>query len=273
MKQQFFSKIIMLLTLCSISAAASCNDSANTSVKDCNSLTPVSEDTNLENVLENIGQASSTLETFQCSLSYLTIQDPEIVDSRSLQTGKLYYQKDKDKERSRLRIRFEQLQQDDFDPEEYIEDYYFDGVWLTKVDYKLEQINLYQQAPENKPVDVFELINDRFPLIGFSGAKTLRKDFNISVAGTNGTDPNEPIQLLLNVKKDSNYRDSYKKIDFWIDKNSYSPLRVKAYSTQGDIYDIRFLNIYINKKLKNAVFTIETPAGFRENREPLETAQ
>jgi outer membrane lipoprotein-sorting protein len=222
-------------------------------------------------ILNKIGQASSNLETLQSDISYLIIQDPDIVESKTLQTGKLYYRKGKD--HSQLRIRFERLQQDDFPAEESIEDYYFDGVWLTKVDYKLEQINLYQQAPENEPVDVFELINEHFPLIGFSGAKALQEDFTISMAGAFEGDPNEPIQLLLKVKKDSKYRDDYKKIDFWIDRNNYLPLRVKAFSTQGDIYDVRFSDIYINKKLKNGVFTIESPPGFRKNIEALETAQ
>ena len=261
----------MFFMLFSITVVAF-NDSNNISVTDCNSLNRgVSVSSDLEMILNKIGQASSNLETLQSDISYLIIQDPDIVESKTLQTGKLYYRKGKD--HSQLRIRFERLQQDDFPAEESIEDYYFDGVWLTKVDYKLEQINLYQQAPENEPVDVFELINEHFPLIGFSGAKALQEDFTISMAGAFEGDPNEPIQLLLKVKKDSKYRDDYKKIDFWIDRNNYLPLRVKAFSTQGDIYDVRFSDIYINKKLKNGVFTIESPPGFRKNIEALETAQ
>ena len=271
MKQRFLFPIIMLTMLYSMPAAAGCTHSANASAEDSNSLqAAVSVDMNLENILKNIGKASSSLETFQCDLSYLTIQDPEIVISKTLQTGKLYYQRDTD--HSNLRIRFEQLRQDDFAPEDYVEDYYFDGVWLTKVDYKLKQINLYQQAPENRPVDVFELINEHFPLIGFSGEKTLQEDFNVAVANISGADPNEPIQLLLEVKEDSKYHDEYKKVDFWIDKDNYLPFRVRAYSTLGDIYDIRFLDPHINKKLKNAVFTIETPAGFRKNIEALKAS-
>lgn len=270
MKKYLVLSISIVLTLCSICMSASCTAAENAPAKDCNSLaTAAPENTSLENILKNISNVSSTLQTVQCELSYLTIQDPEIVDSRTLQTGNLYYEKNK--ERSQLRIRFEQLQQDDFEPEKHIEDYYFDGVWLTKVDYKLEQISVYQQAPENEPVDVFELINDRFPLIGFSGAETLQKDFDISIVDKSKTDPNEPIQLLLVTKKDSKYLDEYKKVDFWLEKGSYLPLRVKAYSTQGDIYDIHFLGLQINKKLKNGVFTIENPTGFRKNIETLET--
>lgn len=264
MKSQFFIPFFSLVML--LFAAMAVSETA-TPPNDSNSLSEV--DAKLESILTHIGKASRELKTFQSGLSYLIIQDPDIVESRTLQTGNLYYQKEND--RSKLRIRFEKLQQDDFEPEKYVEDYYFDGVWLTKVDYKLEQVSLYQQAPENEPVDVFELINDRFPLIGFSGTQTLQKDFIITLTDVSGSDPNEPIQLLLNVKEDSKYHESYKKIDFWIDKNTYSPVRVRAYSTQGDIYDVRFFDVKINKKLQNDVFTVESPPGFRENREALES--
>jgi len=263
--------LLLLIMLFSVSVFAS--DSAENSVKDCNSVNhSAPEDLQLEKILQNIAQVSLNLKTFECNLSYLTIQDPDIVDSVTLQRGRLYYQKNETDD-SRLRIRFDRLKQDDFPEEAYIEDYYFDGVWLTKVNYKLEQVNLYQQAPENEPVDVFELINDRFPLIGFSGSETLKRDFNVSVISASGKDPNEPIQLLLETKEDSKYLEGYKKVDFWIDNFNYLPVRVKAYSTQGDIYDVRFSDTSINKKLKNAVFKIETPSGFRKNIEPLETVK
>ncbi|MBN1980792.1 MAG: hypothetical protein JW795_04635 [Chitinivibrionales bacterium] len=262
---------VVLLTSCSVYASAA-NDSTKNTVSDCNSVCSVHAPENkLDTILENIANVSSTLKTLEADLAYLTIQDPDIVESKTLQTGRLHYLKEAD--RSFLRIRFDRLKQDEFPAEESVEDYYFDGVWLTKVDYKLEQINLYQQAPEDKPVDVFELINDRFPLIGFSGSETLKKDFDVSIIDTSKDDPNEPIQLLLQVKKDSRYQEDYKKIDFWLEKCSYLPVRVKAYSTQGDIYDVRFSNMNINKKLKNAVFKIETPTGFRQNIQALETVK
>ncbi len=224
------------------------------------------KDDKLATIFENIKKATEKLKTCESDISYLFIQDPDLIDSRTLRTGKLYYQKGKP---SLLRIRFETLKQDDFDEEKRVEDYKFDGVWFTKVDYKLKQIDEYQQAPTDKPVGVFELINRQFPLIGFSGVETLQKDFDIKLVENASDDPNSPIQLLLTVKKDSKFSDEYKKIDFWIDSSTFLPSRIKAYKTQDDVNDIRFLGTKINKNLKKAVFTIETPAHFSKNIEPL----
>ena len=262
--------LVINLSLCPlVIAGSSCCASAKRDAEYKPTQTPSPEATKLDEILNNIRKATETLETCQATISHLSIEDPELIDSRMLRTGKLYYQKEE--KGAKLRIRFETLQQDDFEPEKRIEDFYFDGVWLTIVDYKLEQITLYQKAPENNPIDVFELINQHFPLIGFSKTDALQKEFDISLVKEATDDPNEPIQLLLSVKKDSKYKDEYHKIDFWIYRDDFLPARIKAYSTQGDIDDIQFLAIQPNKKLKNRVFTVENPANFSKNIQALET--
>jgi len=71
----------------------------------------------------------------------------------------------------------------------------------------------------------------------------------------------------LDVRKESRYSKDYKAIDFWIDSTRYLPRRVRALSTQGDIYDIRFVDIRTNLKLEKEAFKIDIPAHFRKNVE------
>lgn len=225
------------------------------------------DDQDIEKILLKMHDATVKLTSCQANLSYLFIQDPDLLDSKTLKTGMLYYQKD-DK-RSRLRIRFDDIKEEDFEPEKRREEFLFDGVWLIRIDFKLKQIDRYQKAPEDKPIGVFELIGHNFPLIGFSDIKLLREDFDIRFPEHNDS-PDKHIQLLLTVKKESKYENEYKKIDFQVDKVTYMPRRIVAYSSQGDIYDIQFSELKVNKKLKNSVFTIETPPDFRKNIETLE---
>ncbi len=211
--------------------------------------------------------ATMQLKSCQAKLSYLFIQDPDLWDSKTLQNGMLFYQKNNG--RSQLRIRFDDIKQDDFDPENRREEFLFDGVWLTRIDFKLKQIDRYQKAPEDKPIGVFELISHNFPLVGFSNIEQLKKDFDVSLP-EKPSESNKSIHLLLSVKKGSKYENEYKKIDFRADSGTYMPQQIVAYSSQGDIYDIKFTEFEINKKLKKAVFTIETPSDFRKNIEQLE---
>ena len=221
----------------------------------------------IEEILLKMNDATKNLKSCQAKLSYLFIQDPDLLDSKTLQNGILYYQEDND--RSQLRIRFDDIKQEDFDPENRREEFLFDGAWLTRIDFKLKQIDCYQKAPEDKPIGVFDLISHSFPLVGFSNIDQLKKDFDIQLPEKTNP-PDTSIRLLLSVKKGSKYENEYKQIDFRADNETYMPQQIVAYSSQGDIYNIKFTEFEINKKLKKAVFIIETPPDFRKNIEPLD---
>ncbi len=220
----------------------------------------------LDEILDRLRQSTVALKSYQADINYLFIQDPELLDSRTIRRGVIYYQKDKT--RSRVRIDFKTRKQDDGKEEKHREQFLFNGVWLTKIDYQLKTADFYQKAPENAPVDVFEFISYSFPIVGFSKTENLRKQFEIKIL-EQPADPNKPVKLLLKVKKDSVYKDDYRDIDFWIDGRSFLPSRIVAKSTEDDIYDVRFLNMERNKIFKNTVFTVEIPESFSQNRHPI----
>ncbi|MDH4240890.1 MAG: hypothetical protein OEW48_15135, partial [Phycisphaerae bacterium] len=71
------------------------------------------------------------------------------------------------------------------------------------------------------------------------------------------------------VKPESEYKDKYTSIDFWIDKKLYLPARINAVSTEEDIYQIRLVKPKVNKKLDTKIFDFEIPNGFGKEIIPL----
>ncbi len=232
--------------------------------------TKTCEEKPLDIVLKKLQTHTTRLKSYQADVKYLVIQDPELLDSRTLRKGRLYYIKEK--KRSKLRINFATIKQDDDREQKQRQEFIFDGVWLTTIDYQLENVNLEQLAEENKALDVFEFISRNFPLVGFTKTDQLRKQFEINMIEPNQDDPNSVnlIHLHLKTKKDSIYKDKYKKVDFWIDKKIFLPTRIAASSTEGDIYDIQFLKPRVNKKIKKSIFKVDSPRNFDINRLPLE---
>jgi len=137
------------------------------------------------------------------------------------------------------------------------------------VDYKLKTADLIQQQKADNPIDAFEYIGENFPLVGFSRTEQLEKDFEITLPQPITADPNSLIHLDMKVKKDSHYKDQYRHINFGIDKKTFLPAEMVTTSTDDNKYDIRLLNPKINKKIKNLVFKLETPAHFDKIRTPL----
>jgi outer membrane lipoprotein-sorting protein len=182
----------------------------------------------------------------------------------------LYYQKSEGKlagaepgaARSVLRMDFQTLKQDEEQEQKYIEQYIFDGIWLTHIDYQIKEVKRYQKAEPNEPVDAFELVGKNFPIIGFSKVEDLKKEFEIGLVEQQGVEAKNFIQLHLKVKAGSVYKDDYTSIDFWIDKKLYLPAKIVAVSTEEDVYEIKFLQPAINKKIDKKVFELEIPKGF-----------
>lgn len=244
--------------------AAAAEVTASVKVCDPNAIDPASP---LGQLLEKINHAAKVLKSCKATVDYLYINEPELLDSRTLRKGTLLYQKTN--KGSKMRLNFDTVKQDEGDEQKKQEQYFFDGVWLTKIDFTLRQIDQYQQAPVDKPVEVFDYISHNFPIVGFSGAETLQKQFVITLVPP-AEDEKKLHHLLLKVKPDSVYKEDYTQIDLWIDSELYLPVRMLSISTQGDIYDLVLSKPELNKSLSEKLFVIDAPADFSKNIKTLD---
>jgi outer membrane lipoprotein-sorting protein len=208
----------------------------------------------VDNVLKGLQSAASNLKSYQCKIEYLFSQP--LLESKTLRTGNLYY--DRLGSASKLRINFDTLTQEDGPQQKYIECYIFDGQWLTHIDYQIKQVQKRQLAEANEPIDAFELARRNFPIIGFSKTGDLKKQFDVNLVG----EPNGLIRLHLAVKPDSDYKNDYKSVEIWIDKDLMLPGRLTAVSTEGDIYEIKFIEPKVNEAIDKKVFEFTIPADF-----------
>lgn len=260
MKEKIIIKVLsLLLVIVSIHLAAGCMASSAASESrraDTNSV---------DVVLERLKKQAAELKSYQSRIEYKFIQP--LLESETLKNGVLYYQKSE--ATSALRINFQSLKQDQEEQQKYIEQYIFDGVWLTHIDYQIKEVKRYQKAEPNEPVDAFELVGQNFPIIGFGRVDDLKKEFEIGLIRQQGGHEKDFIWLHLKVKADSVYKDDYTSIDFWIDGKLYLPAKIVAVTTEDDIYEIKFLQPAVNKKIDKKVFELEVPAGFNVETEPL----
>jgi len=267
-KKTITKAAFILLAAVNICWACGCGKSLPTSP-------PVNTDANsIDAILKQLNQKTKELQSYQCQIEYLFSQP--LFESETLRTGDLYYQRFGKK--SKLRINFQTLKQDTEKEQKYIEqyiilddarlpdvDYKFDGVWLVHIDYQIKTVKchqLAQSAEPNESVDAFDLVSRNFPMVGFTQADDLQKEFEITLAKPEQGKTEDLIGLHLKVKPDSSYKDDYKSIDFWIDKELLLPAKIIAVSTEDDIYQIKFVKPIINKKLSEKIFDFHIPRGF-----------
>jgi hypothetical protein len=246
---------------------------------------PVEEKTNaVDAVLKQLNKKTSELVSYQAQIEYNFIQP--LLESEKLQKGVFYYAK-LGKE-SKLRLNFQTRKIEDEEEEKYAvqyivlggaylshPDYQFEGTWLVQIDYEIEAVKYYQLAEAkepNKPVDAFDLASRNFPILGFTKIEDLKKQFEVTLVEQKKSGPEDFIQLHLEVKPNSVYKDDYIFIDFWIDKKLGLPAKIVAVSTEPatepielkDISEIKFLKPKVNKGMDKKVFEFKIPEGFDE---------
>lgn len=214
----------------------------------------------VDEILKKLNTKTKDLKSYTAQIEYKFIQP--LFESEAIRKGLLYYQKlDK---RSKLRINFQTLKQDDEKERKYREDYIFDGVWLVHLNFQTKVPRKYQVSEPNKPVDAFAAASKNLPIVGFTKIEDLKKQFVVELVERKNGEPESFIQLHLKVKPNSTYKDDYISIDFWIDKKLYLPAKIRAVSTEEDIYEIKLLKPKINKKMNKKVFDFVIPKDFDE---------
>lgn len=209
-------------------------------------------------VLEKLSASTHKLESYKSKLFY-TFSQP-VFETKTVREGELFYKKYDSK--SKLRINFESIKQDNEKAEKQLQEYIFDGVWLTVIDHPLRDVKRFQQAEVNEPVDAFELAAANFPMIGFGRERNLDENFEVIGMEKKGG----KIKLILQTRDNCEYSDDYEKIELWLDSKAYLPVRIEAYTPEEDIYIFEMKKEKINGKIRDKVFDYTIPAGFVESK-------
>lgn len=187
-------------------------------------------------LVQVVNKHIDSIKSYNAHVEYLFEQP--LFKSSTLRKGRLYFEREtvEDVNSDRLAVNFRTVKQDDQDQQLHRERYIFDGVWLTHIDYKLEQIEKRQLTSPNKPADVFDLASRNFPIIGFNKLENLEKDFDMSLEKSK---KRGAFHLLMKVKEGSDY-DEYEKIEVWISKKNLLPEKIIAFTKDDDVYNMKF---------------------------------
>ena len=212
--------------------------------------------------LKKLNNRTRSLESYQCRIEYLFEQP--VFETKTLQKGDLYYQSAAGGAgKSALRINFQTRSEEEEKEQKYQDEYIFDGIWLTHIDYQVKEVKRYQSAEggkENESVDAFELVAKNFPILGFSKIEELEKNYDIKLRRQGGG-KDEFAVFTLSPRPESEHQD-YKTIDLWIDSSIDLPAKIIATNADGDIYQVRFLEPKINQKIDKKIFEYKVPKGF-----------
>jgi outer membrane lipoprotein-sorting protein len=209
----------------------------------------------ISSIIENLNQAANQLKNDSAKIEYMHAQP--LFDTQTIRTGRLFYVKDANS--SALRINFMTMKQDQARQQNYREDYIFDGIKLTKIDYQGKSAATEQLA-ENKPIEPFELVQDYFPIIGFAEKAGLVEQFDIKLQQK--TKKGKFIAVILTPKENSRFFNTYKQVEIKIDSDSFLPFDFSALTCEDEMITIKLFQMDTSTAVKRSMFDIVIPADF-----------
>ena len=230
-------------------------------------------------VLERLNKKTRELKSYECRIEKKYTQP--LYESQTIHKGTLYYLRTGGT--LALRVNFDTVKIEDAKEKKAIEQYIvvdgswldhteheLKGIWLAHIDHNLKEVKYYQLAePEdpNESIDVFELVSEYLPMIGFTKTQELKNQFEIRLVEQKKGESEDFTQVSLKVKPNSVYKDDFVSIDFWIDKKVGLPAKVRAIKTEPpppyrDIEEIKFLKPKVNKDISRKTFEFKIPGGF-----------
>lgn len=214
----------------------------------------------VEEKIDELAKSSEGIKSYQAEI--VSVFKQPLLEAQTVRKGMMYYTRDANS--SALRINFFTRQDDEEEPEEDIQQYFFDGVWLSRINFTTKHIEKRQMAREEHAVDAMNLVSENFPLVGFSDTDKLEEDFIIEQASNSDSNSvgNSSEKIHLIPRKNGRYYDEYQYIDFLVDKNSKLPVLVESLTSEEDIYELSFLNTRINEKIDPNVFFLSMPKDF-----------
>jgi len=198
--------------------------------------------------IEKLNSAVGKLKQLAAQVEYIHAQP--LFDTQTIRTGNIFYVKDVNY--TALRINFLTIKQDQSQRQNYREDYIFDGMKLTKIDYQSKSATT-EQLSKDKPIEPFELVQDYFPIIGLAKPDEMTGQFNITVSRS---------VLRLIPKENSKFFKTYKHIEITINPENSLPCDFSAVTCEDEKIIIKLSQIDILTAIKNSVFDMNIPADF-----------
>jgi len=219
-----------------------------------------------DKALAALAKTVDSLKTLSADLTYSHSQP--LFDTESIRVGKIHYRYDPNA--PKLRINFSQFTQDGIKQKKYNEDFFFDGIWITRVDSQSKTVTAKQLTTADKPVPPFKLLSRFFPIVGFTATEDLKKQFEVKY--TPPVKAGAPLNFTLIPKPKTIYAKDYKSISFVVPAELMIATEFIAQTTSGELVNIKFTKIKINKSQSKSVFKFKIPKGYTRSIHPISNA-
>lgn len=212
-------------------------------------------------ILQRLEAASTRFPTLSADLDYHA--DLTQLGDTEDRKGRVYYQADAGAEgNGRFRVHFDTIRQGEGPKTSNIEDYVFDGQWLTIRKEKVKQMTRRQVAPPGGKVAALQLGEGPFPIPFGQKADNVLKFFTVTTRATQAGDPADTDYLKMVIKPGRKEDLKTESVEMWVQKATGLPVKIVTKDTSENITTVVFGGIKTDKLPEETFNMPQPPAGW-----------
>ncbi len=213
---------------------------------------PQAEPVTLESVIKKMDDAAAKFRTAQAALEWDSYQ--KVIDEvDQVETGTIYYRRNKDKD-IEMKVDIKEL-----------------GASLAALKPAPKAVLLSEgkirvYEPKRDQVTVYDPGKNRaefesYAVLGFGGSgQDLLKSFDVKYAGQQPVNGVSAAWLQLEPKSQK-VRNTYKRIDLWIDLDKGVSVQQQFFTPENDYRLCKYTNVRVNEKIPDSAFKLNTTSN------------
>ena len=174
-------------------------------------------------------------------------------------TGAVYYQAAAGETPAKFRIHFEDLKLGDGPTTRNVEDFVFDGYWLTVRKKRIKQMTRYQVVPPGGKVPPMELGKGPFPVPFGQKAEAMLKHFTATTRKPVKSDPADTDYLKLVTRPSPTRSTNLVWVEMWVARETGLPVKIVAADKSENITTVDFKKIKTPKSFAKKIFDLPRP--------------
>ena len=190
-----------------------------------------------------------------------------------LYTGKVYYQASAGDQPARFRIHFDTVREGTGEKAKTfksVEDFVFDGAWLTTRKEKIKQQVRYQVAPPGEKIDALQLGKGPFPVPFGQKAETVLKYFTVETRPAKDSDPPGTDYIKMTARPERKGELSVVWLEMYVQRDGQKhpglPVRIVAEDRSENRKTVQFETVQTPARHAGDTFTLAVPGADWEVR-------
>jgi outer membrane lipoprotein-sorting protein len=212
-------------------------------------------------ILQRLESANARFPNLSADLDYHA--DLTQLGDTEERKGRVYYQADAGAEGSgRFRVHFDNIRQGEGPRTSNVEDYVFDGQWLTVRKEKVKQMTRRQVAPPGEKIAALQLGEGPFPIPFGQKADNVLKFFAVTTRPLQAGEPADTDYLKLVTRPERKDELKTEVVEMWVNKSTGLPVKIIAKDTSENITTVIFGNIKTDKLPEETFNLPQPPSGW-----------